>query len=159
MVTTSGHFGWDTEYQNAVDQRNYELTNPVQSKPIPQPYPRANVDFFTPTDFGPTFAGTNPLADWRLSVLASWNAGFYFTWVGGGSFPGVSNNIQWRDTYSMDIRLSKSFQLLGRVNLMLFMDVNNVLNIKQLSSYGFVDGSDYTNYLKSLHLPASFNQD
>jgi hypothetical protein len=91
-------------------------------------------------------------------ILASWNSGFYFTWVGGGSFPGVSNNIQWRDSYGMDIRLSKSFQLLDRVNLMLFMDVNNVLNLKQLSTSGFVDGTDYLNYLKSLHLPESFNQ-
>jgi hypothetical protein len=91
-------------------------------------------------------------------VLASWNAGFYFTWVGGGSFPGVSNNIQWRDQYGMDIRVSKSFQLFDRVNLMLFMDVNNVLNLKQLTTYGFVLGTDYEQYMKSLHLPESFNQ-
>ena len=163
MVSTSGHFGWAVEYQNAVDQRNYERTNPIQTRPIPRPYARANVDFFTPTEFGPKFAGMNPLADWRLSVLASWSSGFYFTWVGGGSFPGVSNNIQWRDNYGMDIRLSKSFQLIGGVNLMLFMDVNNVLNIKQMAAdgstpVGFVDGTDYTNYMKSLHLPESFNK-
>ncbi|MBF8295325.1 MAG: TonB-dependent receptor [Bacteroidetes bacterium] len=157
MVSTSGRFGWARYYQNAVDQRNYERTNPVQSKPIPQPYARANIDFFIPQDFGPKFAGINPLADWRLSVLASWSAGFYFTWVGGGSFPGVSNNVQWADSYGMDIRLSKNFQLFDRVNLMLFMDVNNVLNIKQLTTSGFVDGTDYDRYLKSLHLPESFN--
>jgi hypothetical protein len=157
MVSTSGHFGWAVQYQNAVDQRNYQRTNPIQTKPIPTPYARANVDFFTPTDFGPKVIGFNPLADWRLNVLASWSAGSYFTWVGGGSFPGVSNNIQWRDSYGMDIRLSKNFQLFDRVNLMLFMDVNNVLNIKQLTTYGFVDGTDYERYLKSLHLPESFN--
>jgi hypothetical protein len=158
MVSTSGRFGWARYYQNAVDQRNYERTNPVQSKPIPEPYARANIDFFTPQDFGPKFAGMNPLADWRLSVLASWSSGFHFTWVGGGSFPGVSNNVQWVDSYGMDVRVSKSFQLFDRVNLMLFMDVNNVLNIKQLTTSGFVDGTDYDRYLKSLHLPESFNQ-
>ncbi len=157
MVSTSGHFGWGTYYQNAVDQRNYQRVNPIQSKPIPQPYARANIDFFTPTDFGPKIAGFNPLADWRLNLLASWSAGFYFTYVGGGSFPGVSNNMQWSDTYGMDIRLSKSFQLFDRVNLMLFMDVNNVLNIKQLSTYGFFDGTDYERYLKSLHMSESVN--
>jgi hypothetical protein len=78
--------------------------------------------------------------------------------VGGGSFPGVSNNVQWVDSYGMDVRVSKSFQLFDRVNLMLFMDVNNVLNIKQLTTSGFVDGTDYDRYLKSLHLPESFNQ-
>jgi hypothetical protein len=158
MVSTSGHFGWAVQYQNAVDQRNYERTNPVQTKPIPQPYARANIDFFTPTDFGPKFMGFSPLADWRLNVLASWSAGNYFTYVGGGSFPGVSYNIQWRDSYGMDIRLSKSFQLFDRINLMLFMDANNILNIKQLTTYGFVDGTDYDRYMKSLHLPEDFNK-
>ena len=158
MVSTSGHFGWAVQYQNAVDQRNYQRTNPIQSKPIPTPYARANIDFFTPGDFGPRFLGMNPMADWRLSVLASWSSGSYFTWVGGGSFPGVSNNIQWRDNYGVDLRLSKTFNLFDRVNLMLFMDASNVLNIKQMSGYGFVDGTDYLSYLKSLHLPESFNQ-
>ncbi len=158
MVSTYGHFGWDVNYQNAVDQRNYERTNPVQTKPIPQPYARANIDVFTPENFGPKMAGINPLADWRLSILANYSAGFYFTYVGGGSFPGVSNNLQWKDQYGLDLRLSKTFNLFDRVNLMLFMDVNNVLNLKQLTTYGFVDGTDYDRYMKSLHLPDSFNQ-
>ncbi|HCA82020.1 MAG TPA: hypothetical protein DEP53_20000 [Bacteroidetes bacterium] len=158
MVTTDGHFGWAMYYQNPVDQRNYERTNPVQTKPIPQPYARVNLDFFTPVDFGPEVLGFQPLADWRLNVLASWSSGFYFTWVGGGSFPGVSYNTQWRDQYGMDIRLSKNFQLFDRINLMLFMDINNVLNLKQMTTYGFVTGTDYEQYLKSLHLPESFNE-
>ena len=158
MVTTDGHFGWARYYQNPVDQRNYERTNPVQTKPIPQPYARVNLDFFTPVDFGPEVLGFQPLADWRLNVLASWSSGFYFTWVGGGSFPGVSYNTQWRDQYGMDIRLSKNFQLFDRINLMLFMDINNVLNLKQMTTYGFVTGTDYEQYLKSLHLPESFNE-
>ena len=158
MVSTSGRFGWAVQYQNAVDQRNYQRTNPVQSKPIPQPYARANIDFFTPLDFGPNFAGINPLADWRLSVLGSYSSGFYFTYVGGGSFPGVSNNLQWKNQFGLDIRVSKNFTLFDRVNLMLFMDVNNVLNLKQLTTYGFVDGTDYDRYLKSLHLSEDMNQ-
>ncbi|MCX6134990.1 MAG: carboxypeptidase-like regulatory domain-containing protein [Ignavibacteriales bacterium] len=158
MVSTSGRFGWAVQYQNAVDQRNYQRTNPVQSKPIPQPYARANIDFFTPLDFGPTFAGISPLADLRLSVLGSYSSGFYFTYVGGGSFPGVSNNLQWKNQFGLDIRVSKNFTLFDRVNLMLFMDVNNVLNLKQLTTYGFVDGTDYDRYLKSLHLSEDMNQ-
>ena len=41
---------------------------------------------------------------------------------------------------------------------MLFMDVNNVLNLKQLTTYGFVDGTDYDRYLKSLHLSEDMNR-
>jgi outer membrane receptor protein involved in Fe transport len=158
MVATSGHFGWRFQYQNPVDQRDYQRTNPPQDKPIPRPYARANIDLFSPESYGPTFVGFNPLADWRLSILASWNAGFYFTWIGGGSSTVTSNNAQWRDTYGLDLRLSKSFNLFDRVNLLLFMDINNVLNLKQLTTYGFVDGTDYDRYLKSLHLPETFNQ-
>jgi len=158
MVTTNGNFGWPRYYQNPVDQRNYERTNPIQNKPLPQPYSRANIDFFTPPDFGPSFGGFAPLADWRLSVLGSWSTGFYFTWVGGGSFPGVSNNIEWADQFGCDIRLSKSFRV-GPANFQFFMDINNVFNLKQLSTYGFVDGTDYEQYLKSLHLPGGWNAD
>jgi hypothetical protein len=158
MVSTSGAFGWARYYQNPVDQRNYERTNPQQFKPIPQPYARANVDIFTPENYGPRLFGINWVGDLRLNILASWSSGFYFTWVGGGSVPGVQNNIQWRDQYGMDIRLSKNFRLFGNTNIQLFMDVSNVLNLKQLTTYGFVDNTDYENYLKSLHLPREFNQ-
>lgn len=158
MVATSGYFGWARYYQNPVDQRNYERVNPVQSKPLPRPYPRANIDLFTPSTFGPNYAGMNPLADWRLSILASWSTGAYTTWVGGGSVPGVTYNLQWRDNYGCDIRLSKSFQI-GPANVMLFMDVNNVFNLKQLTPYGFYDNTDYEQYLKSLHLPGGWDLD
>ena len=156
-VATSGEFGRARYYQNPVDQRNYERTNPVQFKPRSRPYARANVYFFTPQEYGPSFAGLSPLGDWRFDILGSWRAGAYDTWVGGGSVPGIIYNIQGRDTWGCDIRLSKNIQL-GRVNLQLFMDVNNVLNLKQLSTYGFVDNSDYDAYMKSLHLSEEFNQ-
>jgi len=158
-VGTSGHFGWPVYEQSQVDQINYELGNPpIQNVPIPQPYARANLDFFTPPDFGPKFAGIDVFGDWRLSVLGSWNSGNYFTWVGGGSFPGVANNIKWTDTYSCDLRVSKNFQI-GPANLQLFVDINNALNLKQMSHYGFYDATDYTDYLMSLHLPGGWNAD
>ena len=156
-VATSGEFGRARYYQNPVDQRNYERTNPVQFKPRSRPYARANVYFFSPQEYGPSFAGLSPLGDWRFDILGSWRAGPYDTWVGGGSVPGIIYNIQGRDTWGCDIRLSKNIQL-GRINLQLFMDVNNVFNLKQLTTYGFVDNSDYDAYMKSLHLSEEFNQ-
>ena len=162
MVSSSGYFGWTQYYQNPVDQRNYERSNPIQTRPIPRPFARTNFDFFTPEEFGPDLSGFYPLGDVRLNILATWSSGFYFTWVGGGSVPGVSNNIQWRDEYGMDIRISKNFRL-GGDNFQIFADFSNVLNLKQMATYlgapiGFVDGSDYENYLKSLHLPEEFNK-
>ncbi len=162
MVTTSGHFGWGFQYQNFVDQTNYQLTNPVITRPLPKPYARANVNLFTPVEFGPSMGDFYPLGNWRLNFLGSWSSGFYFTWTGGGAFPGVANNAHWADQWGADIRLSKGIKFAG-VNIELFMDVNNIFNLKQMATYqdapvGFVDGSDYLNYMKSLHLPSSFDQ-
>ncbi|MBI2618624.1 MAG: carboxypeptidase-like regulatory domain-containing protein [Ignavibacteriales bacterium] len=167
MVSTSGAFGRATYYENPVEQKNDLRTNPQQFKPIPRPYGRANVDFFTPTDFGPEFAGFYPVGDFRINFLAAWTSGFHFTWVGGGSFPGISNNIRWKDRYSFDMRISKSFAV-GPVNIQLFMDIDNVLNLKQMTTFditpltgrplSFVDAQDYENYMKSLHLPSEFER-
>ncbi|MFH0992477.1 MAG: TonB-dependent receptor [bacterium] len=157
MVSTSGEFGRPRYYQNPVDQRIDERTNPTQFKPLAQPFARANIDFFIPYDFGPDFAGIKPLGDWRMNILASWSAGGYTTWVGGGSVPGVIYNLQYRDTYGVDLRVSKSFQI-GGLNLQFFCDINNVLNLKQMTSYGFVDATDFDTYMKSLHLPEEFNK-
>ena len=162
MVSTSGYFGRATYYENPVDQKSDLRTNPQQSRPIPRPYARANVDFFTPVDFGPEVAGIHPFGDFRVNFLAAWSKGFHFTWVGGGSIPGVQNNIRWKDNFSCDMRLSKSFDV-GPLDIQLFMDINNLFNLKQMATsgstaLGFVDAQDYENYMKSLHLPEVFNQ-
>jgi len=157
-IATSGYFNYSTEYQNAQLMLNYLTSTQEgeQSKPVPQPYARVNVDFFTPsTDFGPEFEGLGLLTDWRLSLIGSWRSGSYTTWTGGsGSIAGISNNVQWRDSWGLDMRLSKNLKF-GPVNLQVFADINNVLNIKSLSSYGFVDANDYYDYMRSLHLPSS----
>ena len=151
-VRTAGYFGLAQYFQAAVDQRNYERRNIYQEKPIPQPYARLNLDFFTPPDFGPKTLGIMPLADWRVNVVGRWSNGYYFTWSGGAGVPGVENNVQWMDSYNFDLRVSKNFQF-DRLNLQLFMDVTNVLNTRYMSTYGFVTSADYNDYMQSLHLP------
>ncbi len=156
-VSTSGRYGFYNYYENKSTQRDYEATTTSneQFKPIPQPYARANVDFFTPIDFGPEFAGLHLLGDIRLNVLAAWSAGDYFTWTGGsGDIPGVIYNVQWTDYWNVDLRISKNFNF-GPLNLQIFADVYNALNIKRMTGpgYAFIDSQDYLDYMKSLHLP------
>ncbi|MBI5463736.1 MAG: TonB-dependent receptor, partial [Ignavibacteriales bacterium] len=160
-VSSSGRFGWSVYYQNPFQQFQYE-TDPYniendlyQSKPVPAPYARANVSLFTPPDYGPALGGLKPLADWRLNLLGNWQAGSYFTWAGGGgtAIAGLKNNVQWRDYYNLDLRLSKALKIAG-VNVEFFMDMTNVLNTKHFTTYGFKDGNDYSAYMRSLHLPA-----
>lgn len=162
MVSTYGQFGYSFQYQSPSDQRQYELNNYTdlyQTKPLPQPNARLNLDFFTPDDYGPTWGGFQPIGAWHLNLLGTWQAGSWFTWAGGGSIPGIQNNVEWADYVNFDLRVSKNLDLAG-INLNLFADIYNVFDIKYMSpNYGFIDALDFNAYMESLHLPASIAGD
>jgi hypothetical protein len=117
------------------------------------------VDFFTPNRFGPRVLGIYPLEDWRLNILVNWRAGIWKTWTGGGDIPGIQYNVQWRDYWNIDLRFAKNFRI-GRNNVEVFLDITNATNYRYMTSdQGFVDGEDYNNYMKSLHLPADIGDE
>ncbi len=153
-VVSSGYFGVQTYYQDINKQRNYLLINPQQSKPVPQPYARANVEFISPETFGPRVAGVNPLGDWSLSLIGNWQSGAYGTYNPNNT-PGIANNVQWVDYYNVDMRLTKIFRGLpvSGMDLQFYMDISNVFNFKYLNTAGFVDSYDYQDYLASLRFP------
>ena len=153
-VRSSGNFGYGTYYESLSLQKNYEATTQdnFQVKPIPRPYANANIDFFTPEDYGPQLGSLYLLGDWRFSFVGQWTSGYYFTWVGGGSIPGIVNNAQWNDLWNVNLRVSKTFRFMG-VDLQLFADITNLFDYKYMTQYGFVDANDYLAYMKSLHLP------
>lgn len=167
MVTSSGQFGFSDQYQSPSDQRQYELSNYTdlyQTKPLPQPYARLNLDFFTPNWFGPNWSGIKPLADWHLNFLGNWQAGQWFTWSGGATIPGIQNNVEWTDYLDFDLRITRSFHIYG-VDMDLFADIYNIFNYKYMNfpygsnAYGFYNGLDFNAYMMSLHLPASIAGD
>lgn len=157
MIESRGFFGFRQFAESPATQREIERdTNPLaQIKPVARPYARANIDFFTPIGYGPKVAGLSLLGDWRMNILGTWSSGFHFTWVGGGgaSNPGIVNNLQWKDYYNVNLRLSKNFKF-SRANLQFFLDVSNLFDYKYMSQYGFVTGTDFDEYMRSLHLPA-----
>jgi len=156
-VRSSGYFGFLYYYQDPNKQRAYLLQNPYQSKPHPRPYARANIEVRTPDQFGPTFAGTNPLGTWSVNVLADWMSGMYDTY-NPNSIPGVVDNVRWADWYNVDLRLSKTVHF-SAYEVQLYMDVTNVFNFKHLvdtrTGYapGFSNTYDYQDYLASLCFP------
>ncbi|MBX3009066.1 MAG: TonB-dependent receptor [Melioribacteraceae bacterium] len=161
QVSTSGNFGLRSNSENPAIQRENQRNKTFfeQNKPIPRPYARANIDIFTPLGWGPDIMGIKPLEDWRMNILASWRAGVNFSWTGpGGVRPGFENNIQWQDSYNIDLRISKAFDF-GPLNIEFFADILNALNLKQMGySAGFVDLNDYDDYMKSLHLPEKYRE-
>ena len=158
MVHQYGYFGVDEVYQNITEQRLFEQDQVEQrralTEPVPDPYARFNLEVLVPDDFGPELGDIHPLGDIRMSLLGNWSSGTYYTYTGGGSIPGVVNNLQFPDYWNWNFRLTKSFSV-GGTDAQIFMDVYNVFNTRRLTFSGFVNGQDQTEYLNSLHLPES----
>ena len=151
MVSTSGYFGLQYYYEDPNLQREYLMQNPYQDKPAPVPYLRANLDMHTPLEFGPEMHGFYPLGGWNLTSLVSWQAGSYSTYNPDNILgPGVVNNVQWNDTYNIDLRLTKNVNI-GRTQVQFYADLTNLLNTKFLSYAGASDARDWDNYMKSLN--------
>ncbi len=148
-VRTLGYFGLLKYYEDPNKQRDYIRLTPYQERPHPQPYLRLNVNFHSPKDFGPTWLNFHPLAQWNINLLAFWKAGRYETY-NPHSIPGVVDNVQWKDRYNVDLRITKYFKV-ERYDLQFYVDITNLFNFKFLSYAGFSDYYDYMDYLESLH--------
>ena len=158
-VNTLGHFGKQEMYEDPSRQREYDKNtrNFYQERPIPQPYARASVSFFTPADFGPKFMELHWLADWKLNLLGDWREGWWATW-NPRQDPAVQQNVQVKDWYNFRLRLMKTF-IFRTIELTLILDVNNLLNTKRLSLASFYNAFDFQDYFNSLHLPKSDTYD
>ncbi len=159
QVNTRGNFGFDEYTDVRSQQENYEnfTRSHYQVKPLPAPFARANLYFFSPADFGPRILGQNLLGELRLNVLASWSSGAHYTPPGGSNIKDLQDILQWKDFYNVNLRLSKTFKL-ANADVQLFMDVNNALNLKYMSQGGFVRLEDYQYYLQSLHFPEDISK-
>ena len=158
MVETSGYVGREHYYEDPREQAIEGLQNPKQERPLARPIARANLNFRTPVNWGPTVAGIKPLGDIHLSALYSWRAGSYQDWDPLNTYELV-DNLQWKSSYNVDARFSKRMRF-GKYSVQVFADVNNLFNIKTFNTRGFLgDTDDRTNYLESLHLPMYEGED
>jgi outer membrane receptor protein involved in Fe transport len=149
QVNTTGHFGSSREFDNPSDQKKWDeaTVNLYQDRPIPQPNARANINLYTPSDYGPLFAGHNILGNWALNVVLNWNAGYWTTW-NPKNVASIAYNVQSVDYFNDTLRLQKTLDL-GALNLQLFMDISNLFDTYRLFNTNDQD------YMLSLHLPKS----
>lgn len=156
-ISSRGFFGTLENYENPAKQRDYERETADNDifRPVPQPYARLQLYFRTPDRFGPEIFGQRPLENWQFVPLVTWQAGSRLTYTGGGSKPGVVNNLQTRDFWGTSLRITKNINLESGGSLRFFADVSNVINRRNFNIYnaGFVDGNDFLAYMRSLHLP------
>ncbi|MBN1155312.1 TonB-dependent receptor [candidate division KSB1 bacterium] len=149
QVSTTGHFGSSRRFDDVTEQKKWDeaTVNLYQDRPIPQPYARFNLNFFTPEDWGPIVFNHHVLGDLGLNTVFDWQDGYWTTW-NPGDLPYVAYNVQAKDYLNTYLRLDKMVQV-GKFRIQLFVDVNNVFNTKRLWNTGDYD------YMASLHLPES----
>jgi outer membrane receptor protein involved in Fe transport len=149
QVNTTGHFGSSRQFDNPSDQKKWDeaTVNLYQDRPIPQPNARANINLFTPGDFGPQFLDHNILGGWALNVVLNWNAGYWTTW-NPKNVASIAYNVQSVDYFNTTLRLQKTLDI-GLLNVQLFMDISNLFNTYRLWNTNDQD------YMLSLHLPKS----
>lgn len=154
QVTTSGHFGREEVYQDPSKQKQYDeaTTNLYQERPVPRPYARFNLTFYTPDDYGPEFLGISPLGGYMLNVLANWQSGQWVT-RNPKEVSSIRNNVQQTDHFNTILRFGKMFTL-NKFRIHAFVDINNLFNYRRMSlrNFGGKDG-DSEFYYDSLHLP------
>ena len=149
QVSSNGNFGEQKQFEDPVEQANYNANtiNLYQTKSIPTPNAKANLSFYTPNDFGPIFAGNDIFGNWRIDLLLNWKAGDWKTY-NPQNISGTVNNVQVVDYFDGTIRISKSISI-HRFSLQMFLDINNLFNSLRLYN------RDDQNYQESLHLPKS----
>jgi outer membrane receptor protein involved in Fe transport len=150
QVSTSGHFGSAQQYDDITLQKTYNeaTVNIYQDRPLPQPYARANLNLFTPQDFGPLLLGNNILGGFGLNVVLDWQDGPSTTW-NPGNLSYVAYNVKSVDFFNATLRVDKTVSV-GKFRIQLFMDVNNLFNTLRLTN----PTGDY-DYMTSLHFPKS----
>ncbi len=163
MLTKQGNTGVSTITDIVINNSQSTLYQGNETRTLPTPSINSNVTFHSPKNWGPQFLGLDVFGEWSLTLYGSWSAGSYFTWNPLND-PYTNNNLEWPDNFSVDLKLSKSFNI-GGSTASIYADVTNIFNIKHnlmSKGYPFASTTDQQLYLASLHLPMynspQFNQ-
>ena len=158
QATSSGNFGENYLFEDPKRQADYDenTVNTYQTRSIPAPFARANLNFSTPRDFGP-WLGPNILGDIMVNLLLRWNQGGWTSYnpnnagtlnYANNASNKIQNNVQYVDYFDATLRVSKSITI-KHVTIQLFADISNLFNTMRLNNTGDL------NYRASLHLPQS----
>jgi hypothetical protein len=150
MVASSGQAGLSTIYENKIDAHDeMRSASAYTSDAIPRA--NVNLNLFTPSDFGPEFAG--------IKLLGSWNASFMFEWKDGGRIlwnPEETDRSKYIyvdqvNYWNIDFRGGKTFELpFGTLELV--VTIKNLTNNKWLNTSNMTT-NQLSDYKASLRLP------
>ena len=109
-------------------------------------------DLFSPEDFGPSMGRFRPLANWHLNAYYVWASGHRYTYHSPGDFSTEPNNRRWEPYHNANLRLSKSIDVTGPMEVEFSVDVYNVFNTKRLN---FLTGNALETYHEEDMLPVN----
>ena len=147
-IETAGYFGINRIFEDFLAQSEYLSENPYISRPQPRPFANMRLNFHIPDNLD--CIGSQIIGDWNLNFKGSWKAGSHFTYTGTKEID-IVDNVQWKDYWGADMRLSKTFSISQKYDFVFFADISNVFNLKKLSYTGFSNYYDWQDYLESLH--------
>src|SRR3989339_7875 len=86
-----------------------------------------------------------------LSLLYRYTSGQAFTYIGPDDPPDTYNNYRFPATQNVDLRLDKEIEIGGIHSFQFYVQITNLLNAKNLRSYGDVvfDANATKNYVES----------
>ena len=129
QAVSKGRFGYETFFEDP-ERPPVPVSSDVYHA-IPRPVGRLQLAMKTPLNFGPRLWGLYPLAGMNLNLLYTWRDGETFTWNPEGN-PGVKDNLKWRPYQMTDLRFTKRLFKVGKVEPVLYVDVFNVFNHKNM---------------------------
>ena len=138
----AGQRGFGTFFENPLLRpvpRDY-----TRRTPAPQPRFNVDLDLHTPRDFGPTLGMFYPLADMRLNILFWWKSQPSFTYNPNRLTAPYDprDNKRWKPHYGMNLMFTKRFEFGGPVVPVLYVQVENVFNTKNMNRFAFMDAGD-----------------
>ena len=138
-ISTSGNYGLSEYFQDPL--LAYTLYSAVKYQPQSEPSFLTNVNFHTPVDWGQL------KGDWQFSIIQSWAKGPRLIY-NPSNLPtrDVKTIYHWVNKYQTTLRLSKHINLISSLKALLYMDVNNLFNYRQLNT-NILSGSEYDVYL------------
>jgi len=149
MLKSWGQTGLRYVYENRLQARDEERDpNIITTEPDQRAH--VNINFHTPSSFGPSVAGTRPLGGINLNFLVDWKDGGKVV-IEYDPTTGEQKKADVVDYSNVDLRASKLFRL-KNVKVELVLTVVNLFNQKRLF-IGGMSSAQYDRYRESLHFP------
>jgi len=137
----TGLFGIYQDQQLMQEQRNrYD-----QQRSFPAPSLQLNVEFHTPSNFGPNFLGGYPLGAWRTSAIYGWSDGGMALYDADAPLSD-RHWMEFTDWSNTDLMIQKVIKMKS-AKLTLYSQITNLFNQKRLYNVQDIE------YKSSLHLP------